>query len=158
MDFTKIVLKIAFVLLWAMTSEMWWIMSQISYYIIDGLVHIIWLKVVVNFISFVFVWDYVLGYSTLLKFSQDGSWTFFLPRYFTVTERKHLGTTATRPQSGRPCKVTERGLMCVVCKSLKRSAFQTSSRINISTKAPGGGGGSATCLMSEEWWHNANKG
>ncbi|CAI9615799.1 unnamed protein product [Staurois parvus] len=38
-----------------------------------------------------------------------------------ITEWKQLGTTATQPQSGRPCKMTEQGqpmLKHTVCRGL----------------------------------------
>ncbi|CAI9550995.1 unnamed protein product [Staurois parvus] len=59
-----------------------------------------------------------------------------------ITKWKQLGTTATQPQSGRPCKITERGqrmLKCTASRSRKLSAestakdLQTSCGLQIST-------------------------
>ncbi|CAI9574346.1 unnamed protein product [Staurois parvus] len=59
-----------------------------------------------------------------------------------MTKWKQLGTTATQPQSGRPCKMKERGqrmLMRTVCRSVQLSAesmakdLQTSCGLQIST-------------------------
>ncbi|CAI9614210.1 unnamed protein product, partial [Staurois parvus] len=59
-----------------------------------------------------------------------------------ITKWKQLGTTATQPQSGRPCKMTERGqrmLKRTVCRSRQLSAesiakdLQTSCGLQIST-------------------------
>ncbi|CAI9540513.1 unnamed protein product [Staurois parvus] len=59
-----------------------------------------------------------------------------------LTKWKQLETTATHPQSGRQCKMTERGqriLKCTVCTSRQLSAesiakdLQTSCGLQIST-------------------------
>ncbi|CAI9591343.1 unnamed protein product [Staurois parvus] len=36
-----------------------------------------------------------------------------------ITKWKQLGTTATQPQSGRPCKMTERGQRMLKCRVQK---------------------------------------
>ncbi|CAI9598078.1 unnamed protein product [Staurois parvus] len=59
-----------------------------------------------------------------------------------ITKWKQLGTTATQPRSGRPCKMTgwgQRMLKCTVCRSWQLSAesiakdLQTSCGLQIST-------------------------
>ncbi|CAI9575485.1 unnamed protein product [Staurois parvus] len=61
-----------------------------------------------------------------------------------MTKWKQLGTTATQPQSGRPCKMTERGqrvLKRTMCRSHQLSAelvakdLQTSCGLQISITA-----------------------
>ncbi|CAI9617265.1 unnamed protein product [Staurois parvus] len=37
-----------------------------------------------------------------------------------ITKWKQLGTTATQPRSGRPCKMTERG-HCMLKRTVRRS-------------------------------------
>ncbi|CAI9582862.1 unnamed protein product [Staurois parvus] len=37
-----------------------------------------------------------------------------------ITKWKQLGTTATQPPSGRPCKMTERG-QCMLKRTVRRS-------------------------------------
>ncbi|CAI9582331.1 unnamed protein product, partial [Staurois parvus] len=53
-----------------------------------------------------------------------------------VIKWKQLGTTATQPQSSRPCKMTERGqrmLKCTVCRSHQLSAESITKDLKISS-------------------------
>ncbi|CAI9558731.1 unnamed protein product [Staurois parvus] len=63
------------------------------------------------------------------KSIRDISWLLNIPRSTVsgiITKWKQLGTTATQPPSGRPCKMTEQGQHML--KSTMRSA--TVCRVN----------------------------
>ncbi|CAI9581114.1 unnamed protein product, partial [Staurois parvus] len=55
-----------------------------------------------------------------------------------ITKWKQLGTTASQPRSGRPCKMTERGqsmLKCTVRRSHQPQVLQTSFPVKGTLKA-----------------------
>ncbi|CAI9553914.1 unnamed protein product [Staurois parvus] len=57
------------------------------------------------------------------KSIRDISWLLNIPRSTVsgiITKWKQLGTTATQPPSGRPCKMTERG-QCMLKHTVRRS-------------------------------------
>ncbi|CAI9614237.1 unnamed protein product [Staurois parvus] len=60
----------------------------------------------------------VIGYHLCNKSIHEISLLLNIPRSTVsviIKKWKHLGTTATQPQSGRPCKMTERGQHMLKC-------------------------------------------
>lgn len=74
-------------------------------------------RVVTPLQTFVKEWRVLKSYNWVPPLQEASSWNFFPLDVSTITWKWcycNLGNSATQPQSGRPCKVTERGQWVLV--------------------------------------------